>query len=62
MELNPHPPFVDEPNLWDLKADVPAEHQVIQLTGKLYDELITDRVWGTAINDSTPWVILFTSR
>ena len=32
-DMNPHPPFEEEPNLWDPMQDRPPEHQVIKLTG-----------------------------
>jgi len=35
--MDPHPPFVEEPNLWDIDPKVPIEHQVVQLTGAMYD-------------------------
>ena len=61
MDLNPHPPFEEEKDLFKILKDTPDEHQIIQLTGEAYDELITDRTWGTPLNGDTPWVILFVS-
>ena len=56
--MNPHPPFVEQGNLWQLLDDEPIEHQVMKITGELYDELITTRVGGSPQN-SVPWVLLF---
>ena len=45
--MNPHPPFVEQGNLWQLLDDEPIEHQVMKITGDLYDELITTRIGGS---------------
>ena len=59
-DLNPHPPFVEEPGLWDpVDPSRPVEHQVVQMTGADYDRLVTDRLTGAAINSEEIWVLLF---
>ena len=59
-DLNPHPPFVEEPGLWDpVDPSRPVEHQVMQMTGADYDRLVTDRLTGAAVNSEEIWVLLF---
>ena len=59
-DLNPHPPFVEEPGLWDpVDPSRPVEHQVVQMTGADYDRLVTDRLTGAAVNSEEIWVLLF---
>ena len=49
---------MEEESLWELLDSEPPEHQVIKITGDLYDELITTRVGGSPQN-SVPWVLVF---
>ena len=60
MDMNPHPPFTEEADVWDpVKSDIPSEHQVIKMTGADYDKLVTNRIFGGAATHDTTWVILF---
>lgn len=61
-EINPHPPFEEPANVWDLDPDLPLDHQVIEMDGPMYDTLVTERLWGTPLNGDTPWVLLFTNK
>ena len=58
-DMNPHPPFNEETGLWQVIGTEPIEHQVMQITGSIYDELITSPFSGSPINPSQPWVLLF---
>ena len=58
--MNPHPPFHEEQDLWTIDEKIPIEHQVMQITGELYDEMITSRVAKNILN-TEPWVLLFVS-
>ena len=57
QRIDIHPPFEEPAGLWENINDLPADQQVIRVTGELYDELITMRVFGIARN-TVPWVIV----
>ena len=63
LEMNPHPPFVEEKDVWDpVKPDMPIEHQVMKMTGEDYDKLVTNRLFGGPATQDTTWVILFVNK
>lgn len=59
--LDIHPPFEEPPKIWHQKDELPIEQQVIQITGELYDEIITMRILGVARNE-VPWVLVFVKK
>ena len=50
--------YNDYDPLWEVDPSMPVEHQVIKMTGEMYDEMITERYWRKSRND-VPWVIAF---
>ncbi len=45
-DMNIHPPFTAPDDLWEPNSELREDEQVIKITGELYDNLITMRIFG----------------